>query len=128
MSDEADTTDETEEEESGDMVYVRQILNGEIEGPPFTHVSEDGTFTEYTLDEVIASDKSDSEKHAWLDMHIHNMKLELVNSDYIGIKLAEGAATQDEYADKITERKELRETINAYQEAMDALNIEETQG
>lgn len=124
MSDEVQTADETEEEESGDMVYVRQILNGELEGPPFTHVSEDGTFTEYTLDEVIASDKSDIEKRAWLDMHIHNMKLELVNSDYIGIKLAEGAATADEYSDKIAERKTLRETINAYQDARDALEVE----
>ena len=127
MSDEVDTTEETDEAEEGMVPYIKQILAGELEGPPFTHVSEDGTFTEYTLDEVIASDKSDTEKRAWLDMHVHNMKLELTQSDYIGIKLAEGAATADEYADKIAERKELRNSINAYQEAMDALNIKETQ-
>ena len=105
--------------------YVAKILAGEVKPPAFTHVAEDGTFTEYTLDEVIDSDKSNIEKRAWLDMHIHNMKRQLVETDYIALKIAEGAATADEYAEQIVSRQAIRDTINTYQDAIDALEVEQ---
>ena len=37
----------------------------------------------------------------------------LSSTDYIAAKLAEGKATQEEYADKIAERQQWRDDINA---------------
>ena len=37
----------------------------------------------------------------------------LSSTDYIAAKLAEGKATKDEYADKIVERQQWRDDINA---------------
>ena len=40
----------------------------------------------------------------------------LSSTDYIAAKIAEGKATKSEYADKITERQQWRDDINAAQE------------
>ena len=37
----------------------------------------------------------------------------LTTTDYIAAKIAEGKATKDEYADKIVERQQWRDDINA---------------
>jgi len=37
----------------------------------------------------------------------------LTSTDYIAAKIAEGKATQEKYADKIAERQQWREDINA---------------
>jgi hypothetical protein len=37
----------------------------------------------------------------------------LTTTDYIAAKIAEGKATKDEYADKIAERQQWRDDINA---------------
>lgn len=37
----------------------------------------------------------------------------LTGTDYIAAKIAEGKATQEEYADKIAERQQWRDDINA---------------
>ena len=37
----------------------------------------------------------------------------LTSTDYIAAKIAEGKATQEEYADKIAERQQWRDDINA---------------
>lgn len=42
---------------------------------------------------------------------INMLKRELAETDYIAIKIAEGAATVEEYIDKIRHREELRERI-----------------
>ena len=39
----------------------------------------------------------------------------LTNTDYIAAKIAEGKATKTEYADKIAERQQWRDDINAAQ-------------
>lgn len=106
------------------MTYVERVLAGEIEGPLFQHVNADGTFTDYTFDEVMASSKMDLEKALWLQERIEGFKHQLVDTDYIALKLAEGAATTDEYADKISARQTLRDTINTYQETLDALGVQ----
>ena len=134
MSDETDLTDEPaaseEELPAGEVSnpvtpYVQRVLSGEIKGPLFTHVAEDGTFTEYTFDEVMASSNSNGEKIAWLSMKAGNMKLEMKNTDYIGIKLAEGAATAEEYAEELASRQTMRDTINTYQDAINTLEAEQ---
>lgn len=40
----------------------------------------------------------------------------LTSTDYIAAKIAEGKATQEEYADKIAERQTWRDDINAAQD------------
>ena len=40
----------------------------------------------------------------------------LTSTDYIAAKIAEGKATKTEYADKIAERQQWRDDINAAQE------------
>ena len=45
----------------------------------------------------------------------------LSSTDYIAAKLAEGKATQEEYADKIVERQQWRDDINAAQAEIDRL-------
>lgn len=40
----------------------------------------------------------------------------LTSTDYIAAKIAEGKATKSEYADKIAERQQWRDDINAAQE------------
>lgn len=50
----------------------------------------------------------------WVDYagEIKACKQRLAETDYVVIKIAEGAATREEYADIIKERKELREKIS----------------
>lgn len=45
----------------------------------------------------------------------------LSSTDYIAAKLAEGKATQEEYADKIAQRQAWRDDINAAQAEIDRL-------
>ena len=45
----------------------------------------------------------------------------LTTTDYIAAKIAEGKATKAEYADKIAERQQWRDDINAAQAEIDRL-------
>ena len=46
----------------------------------------------------------------------------LTATDYIAAKIAEGKATKAEYADKINERQQWRDDINAAKAEIDRLN------
>ena len=46
----------------------------------------------------------------------------LTATDYIAAKIAEGKATKSEYADKIAERQQWRDDINAAQSEIERLN------
>ena len=46
----------------------------------------------------------------------------LTATDYIAAKIAEGKTTKAEYADKIAERQQWRDDINAAQAEIDRLN------
>ncbi len=48
---------------------------------------------------------------------ISELKGLLAATDYIAAKISEGAATREEYADKLTERQSWRDEINAIDEA-----------
>lgn len=43
---------------------------------------------------------------------ISELRAKLSATDYIAAKIAEGAATREEYADKLTERQSWRDEIN----------------
>lgn len=53
---------------------------------------------------------------------INNAEEQLRDTDYIALKIAEGAATKEEYADKIAQRQQWRDDINAAQEEIERLN------
>lgn len=51
-----------------------------------------------------------------VEQHIEDLKQQLRDTDYAVIKIAEGAATVEEYADVIAQRQEWRNMINNLQE------------
>ena len=53
---------------------------------------------------------------------ILDREAKLTSTDYIAAKIAEGKATKTEYADKIAERQQWRDDINAAQAEIDRLN------
>lgn len=55
---------------------------------------------------------------------INDRLTRLEKSDYIAAKIAEGKATKAEYKEKIDERQEWRDDINAAQDALAALALE----
>lgn len=46
------------------------------------------------------------------NIKIQRLKQKLADTDYVVIKIAEGAATMEEYADVIAKRQQWREEIN----------------
>ena len=59
---------------------------------------------------------------------ILDREAKLTSTDYIAAKIAEGKATREEYAEKITLRQQWRDDINAAQseiERIEALPVEE---
>ena len=46
------------------------------------------------------------------ELEINELKQKLADTDYAVIKIAEGSATVDEYADLITQRREWRKRSN----------------
>ena len=53
---------------------------------------------------------------------ILDREAKLTATDYIAAKIAEGKATKSEYADKIAERQQWRDDINAAHAEIDRLN------
>ena len=83
---------------------------------------EDGIYN-YKLDSGVLVLRSDSEKNpekAKLNAieEIVALKEKLAETDYISAKLAEGAATREEYADKLSERAAWRVRINELESIM----------
>ncbi len=52
---------------------------------------------------------------------ILDREAKLLSTDYIAAKIAEGKATKTEYADKIAERQQWRDDINAAKEEIERL-------
>lgn len=58
---------------------------------------------------------------------VNNAEAELKATDYIAAKIAEGKATKTEYKEKIEQRQQWRDQINAAQEEMARLEAVETE-
>ena len=56
-----------------------------------------------------------------LQENINSDKKDLEKTDYVGVKIAEGAATKEEYEELLKEREELREEIRRLQKELDEL-------
>jgi len=56
---------------------------------------------------------------------ILDRKARLSNTDYIAAKIAEGAATRENYQEQLAERQQWREDINAANERLEELKAEE---
>ena len=48
-----------------------------------------------------------------IQAEITQLKVNLAETDYVAIKIAEGAATADDYADVLVQRQAWRDRINA---------------
>lgn len=59
---------------------------------------------------------------------ISELKNNLAESDYIACKIAEGAATKEEYAEQLEQRQKWREEINALEESICEITAEKNQG
>ena len=79
-----------------DLSYLSayQYLNGEL-----------------ILDEARKQDMILAESKKANKEHINSLKQELATYDYIGVKLAMGVATKEEYAEQIAYTEKLREQI-----------------
>lgn len=75
-------------------------------GKFYSEPNGDGT---YTIREVVVVEPTEEEK---TQARIAELKRLLADTDYAIIKIAEGSATQEEYADLIAQRKAWREEIN----------------
>jgi hypothetical protein len=58
-------------------------------------------------------DKSMNENTILIQAEITQLKVNLAETDYVAIKIAEGAATADDYADVLVQRQAWRDRINA---------------
>ena len=70
-----------------------------------------GTETVPTLEEPLPPTESEL-----AEQEIRELKQYLVETDYIAVKLAEGVATKEEYAEELQKRAEARERINKLEE------------
>lgn len=61
----------------------------------------------------------------WLEKQIDILKRNLADTDYCILKLFEGVATEDEYAQVINDRKVWRSKINKLQEQLNNLRSKE---
>ena len=71
---------------------------------------------EITIDKEVmdARNKEDA-----IRIEMDNLRSQLSATDYVVIKIAEGVATAEEYADTIAERAKWRERINAIQKELE---------
>ena len=53
-----------------------------------------------------------------IQAEITQLKMNLADTDYVAIKIAEGAATADDYADVLAQRQEWRDRINALEKEL----------
>ena len=53
-----------------------------------------------------------------IQAEITQLKENLAETDYVAIKIAEGAATADDYADVLAQRQEWRDRINALEKEL----------
>lgn len=90
-------------------------------------ISKDGTYNyKYENNKIVLS--TDAEKDFMLlkvkaQQEISELKTKLALTDYIIIKIAEGAATYEDYKEEIEERATWRRRINELQNIYDRANV-----
>lgn len=88
---------------------------------PFLEVQE-GFFThpvnEYIYDEGMLKYSPLPDPEPTIADQVAQLKQKLAETDYVVIKIAEGAATKEEYADVIAQRVEWRERINELENSL----------
>ena len=68
--------------------------------------------------QIDTEEKARIDKDNALGLEISALQNNLANTDYVVIKIAEGVATAEEYADKHKNRAEWRKRINEIEEAL----------
>ena len=84
-----------------------ELMDGQSQGKAIVF-HEDG---KPTLEEP--PEPTDAQKAQW---RIGELKAYLSKTDYVAIKIAEGAATQEEYTEILEERRKARKEINELEE------------
>lgn|SRR5574344_256978 len=87
---------------------------------PFGQKIVDGKLVAKTIDEEFSDGTIDKEQYYGLK--ISDLRAKLEDTDYISIKIAEGAATKEEYASKLTDRAEWRKQISELQDEIETLH------
>ena len=116
-----DNVDEWLQIDEGEGDKYNLCQSNYFDGGLFT---EDGlcrykwTGTEAVLrsDEEIEADRAAREQAEYPAKRVAELKQLLTDSDYAVIKIAEGAATREEYADLIEQRQAWREEINGLEQ------------
>ena len=99
------------------MICYKGKINGEL----ITFVVEDDSL----IATVIKFEDDDPQvvelyQHKINEQIIINLKKKLSNTDYIACKIAEGAATREEYAFELEEREEWRKRINEIEASLNS--------
>ena len=100
------------------MTETERITAGLDKAPTGLKV-EDGVLVQKTLDEKLAD--GDITQKAYYLYKIVALQTQLKETDYIAMKIAEGAASKDDYADKLTERAAWRQQISDLQSKVASL-------
>ena len=87
---------------------------------PVGLIDENGIYSYKLVDgkPVLRTEEDKSPETAKINAYaeISSLKKKLADTDYIAAKIAEGAATKEEYAEKVSERESWRARINELQE------------
>ena len=108
----SDTTNWTEIDE-GDGDRFHHAQNHYL---PVGLIDENGIYNYKLVDgkPVLRTEEDKAPEIARINAHVEisSLKQKLADTDYIAAKIAEGAATREEYADKLAERAAWRARIN----------------
>ena len=106
--------------EVGENGYVTGVYGMRTEGSEeYVYAPPEGFYEDFPYYKLIDGElvydskkKLEAEEKRKKQERIAELKGLLALSDYIAAKLAEGAATREEYADKLSERQSWRDEIN----------------
>lgn len=99
----------------GALKLPDELLNDYVDAKGFAYLEvTNGTITSVKLNREAynAYINSQPEPTEDIESKIAELKQKLADTDYIACKIAEGAATREEYADVIAQRQAWRDEIN----------------
>lgn len=107
LNDKLEEISETDVNLKKGRIYQTTIIKSDAK--PIDNINkyayEDSDYEEVLIYETISDD-------VFIEKRITELKKNLTDTDYVIIKIAEGAATAEEYADVIASRQEWRDEIN----------------
>ena len=93
------------------MYYYKRLKNT-VKGEEISYIKRESQSTSLIDIEITEEEYFDRIKVPSLIKEMKYLKEQLSSTDYIACKIAEGSATQEEYAEQIEERRNIRARIN----------------